>query len=554
MTLLLRLLGCLLLGCLLLGAALFSPSCEAGEDNDPRVFQYDALHYDLTLAFNPAGKSFSGSVSLQAEVLTPTSACVLSASNETLSIDSVVSGGRRLMYRHERGHLVITLPASLSRGEHFQLTVMYHGSSGFRGAYDDGGVYFSDAGRIASSSEPQFSRRWWPCKDLPSDKATVTTTFTVPAGMTAVSNGILERTERHGRTTTYWWRTRYPIATYLVSIAAAVYAHIEDTYVAPDGTRMPLSYYVFPEDSEKALVDFKNTKRFLDFLGTTVRVYPFLKEKFGYAEVEGNMTMENQTISSIQNALVSGDGKYELTIFHETAHQWWGDLITTADWHHTWLNEGFASYAEALYREHTEGRAGYERHMNAMMAAPVGMYTKPVIGVEDTAFWDSFGPSVYFKGAIVLHMLRGLMGDSVFFRALREYTNNPALQYANARTEDFQRECERVGGHDLGWFFRQWVFTTPDSIDRPMLSYSWKASDAPHGCTVAVTVRQEHATARLYRLPFPIVAHVGSQAYPFAIVDSLAVQTFSFPMREKPDSVLIDPGTSIFKHVTRRSE
>src|SRR5204862_3769224 len=130
-----------------------------------------------------------------------------------------------------------------------------------------------------------------------------------------------------------------------------------------------------------------------------------------YAEVDGELTMENQTAISIQQSLITGDTTNETTIVHETAHQWWGNLITPLTWKDTWLGEGFATYAEALYREFHYSPASYGRFMDWLMAAEQGRYAGPVVGRSDTSFWDSFNPRVYNKGAIVLHMLRGAVGD-----------------------------------------------------------------------------------------------------------------------------------------------
>src|SRR5206468_2050391 len=126
------------------------------------------------------------------------------------------------------------------------------------------------------------------------------------------------------------------------------------------------------------------------------------------------LTMENQTVCSIQNSMITGDRKYELSsVVHETAHQWWGNLITPGNWKHTWLSEGFAEYAEALYLEHRRGAEMYHEYIGKMMAFAPGAFAGPIVGRSDTAFWDSFAPRVYHKGALVLHMLRGIMGDSL---------------------------------------------------------------------------------------------------------------------------------------------
>ncbi len=361
----------------------------------------------------------------------------------------------------------------------------------------------------------------------------------------------MKSVERHNGLATFNWTTEYPTSTYLVTAAAAKYVELNDTYHAMNGDTMRLSYYVFPEDAEKAKIDYKNAPKFLEFMSRKFCEYPFLKEKFGYAEAEGDLTMENQTLCTIQNTMLRGDGKSDITIFHETAHHWFGDMITTADWHNTWLNEGFATYAEALYLESTDGIKGYRKHIDELMSLPVGSYAKAVVGRSDTAFWDSFGSSVYFKGALTLHMLRKMLGDSIFFTAMKRYVNNPKLKYANATTEDFIHECESASGQDLGWFFQQWVYASSDSIDRPILHYSWNAKPDGSRFNVGVTIKQENAPIMVYRLPLPVVIHSETSSRSFPVVDSLAEQTFNIIVDSKPDSILIDPEKTIFGIVKR---
>lgn len=526
-------------------------SCTAA---DRRMNDYRVGHYDLAVGFNMTEKSLRGSVQISAVAVQPLRRMVLSASSKTLSIDSVIFRGRRLPFQHSGELLIINLQTKISPSFRFAVMVYYHGTSTFRGAYDDGGVYFSPSGRIATSSEPSFAHRWWPCKDLPSNKATTTISITVPDSMTAVSNGVLDTVSRHDGLATYRWQTHYPIATYLVSVAAARYRKFDAVYTGLDGTQMTIDYYVFPDDYPKAKIDFEHTADILGFFASTFCEYPFLKEKFGYAEVEGDATMENQTICSIQNTLITGEMKGELTFAHETAHHWWGNLITPLDWHHTWLNEGFATYAEALYLEHTRGHDAYLQYIARLMNVPAGAYAGSVIGASDTAFWDSFAPRVYSKGALVLHMLREMVGDTLFFRMMKNYLNEPRLRYGNARTEDFIAACSRTAGRDLAWFFRQWVYASADTIDRPVLDCRWRDRPSSPSQSVTLTLKQRNAPSILYRLPLDVGIRTAEADRNFTIVDSLAEQSFTFPVEGTPVAVDIDKDGKVFKSLRMEKE
>lgn len=530
--------------------AISSAGAEPG--NDPRMAFYDVLHYDLSLSFDIGTRSFGGSVGIRATALRQLDEVVLSASPATLTIDSVMSGDHRAAFQRFDDRLVIRLPAPAAAHASLNIIIYYHGTSSFAGAYDDGGIYFAADGRFASSSEPMFARRWWPCKDVPSDKATARLSFTVPDTFTAVSNGLLTGTSRRGGKATYTWETHYPIATYLISVAAAAYREFSDYYTTLDGRRMEIRYYVFPEDLEKARYDFAHTPAVLQFFARKFCEYPFTDEKFGFAEVEGDLTMENQTLCSIQRTLITGDRRSELTLVHETSHHWWGDLITPADWHHTWLSEGFATYAEALYVEHTMGRAAYRDYIDRLMSAENGAYAGSVIGEHDTAFWDSFSPRVYNKGALVLHMLRSVVGDSAFFTIMRRYLDDPAHRYANATTEDFRRECETVYGRSLGWFFRQWVYASTAAIDRPVIEYDWSTAAHPPPYQIVLSLHQQTASTLLYTLPLSVAIETRDSTSSLCLVDSLAVQSFSCTIPDTPLSVTLNPDRAMFVELKRK--
>ncbi len=518
----------------------------------PDLNEYDVLHYSLHISLNLEKKEFFGSVDVRFTMREKSDHLILSASNKCLIIDSVKYHGAKLTYVHKDDSLNIFSSPVRSFEGNSELTIYYRGKSYFVGDFDDGGLYFSSPERVASSSQPGFARQWWPCKDTPSDKATATIAITVPRSITAVSNGLLKDVARDDSTATYTWETSYPIATYLISIAAAPYNHFSEFYTSLGGNQMPVLYYVFQEDSAKSRVDLQNTRVILEYFARTFGEYPFLNEKYGVAEVDGNLTMENQTICSFQKDMFTGDRQYELTLAHETAHHWFGNMVTPLNWHHTWLSEGFATYAEVLYLEYRKGREAYQQYISSMMNMPNGFYAGSIVGKSDTAFWDSFAPRVYYKGAIVLHMLRGMMGDSLFFLCLRNYLDNPHLRYANAETDDFIHECESVYGKDLRWFFRQWVYAGEDTIDRPQLEYRWEVSRRGSLYGVNITVEQKNAPTILYRLPFSITLATSAGDHTFEVVDSLAVQVFSFEVNDKPDSVVIDTDKRLFLGVKKR--
>ncbi len=523
------------------------------QQGEPPVASFDVLHYDLSMNFNLPQKTFTGRVVIHVRALTSLTEMTVDAASATLVIDSVRTRGGAAAFHHASDLLSVQWSQPVAAQSEFDLTISYHGSSTYSGQYDGGGVYFISPSRLATISEPNFARTWWPCVDRPSDKATAAMTISVPESLTAVSNGVLRSVTRHSGTATYSWETDYPIATYLVSAAAAVYREYSEPYRRADGTDMKIVYYLYPEDEERGKVDFQNTKKILEFFSRRFCEYPFIREKFGFAEVDGNTTMEHQTLCSIQKDLIRGDRSSELTLLHETAHHWWGDLITPINWKHTWLSEGFATYAEALYLEEAAGKDSSRKYVERWMDAEPGTYAGSVIGKTDTAFWDAFAPRVYNKGAIVLHMLRAVVGDTIFFAIMRNYLNDPKLRYGNAATDDFIAECERTSGKNLKWFFHEWVYASADSVDRPAYEYDWTTNRNGSSFDVRVFLNQTTAGKLLFRMPMTVTLLSAKSQQTFPVVDSLASQTFSFVTVEPPTDVLIDKEHDVFK-VLKRAE
>lgn len=534
--------------------AALSHAAVTGISPDARLF--DVLRYSLDLVLAPESSTVGGTVGISLVATAPLDEVRLDADSASVRIDSVTSGGRPLPFTRAGNVLSVTIPGGLPASGALDLTVHYLARSRFDGRYDGGGILFTKGSTgytVGTISQPNFARTWWPCNDRPSDKARVTVRCSVPGGMTVVSNGRMLSRERRGGREVFTWETKNPIATYLVFLGAADYLVTRDTLRLPGGPDVDLAWYVFPEDSAKAAGDFMNTKAILGYFSTTFLPYPFAGEQFAVAEVDGSLTMENQTVVAIERGMVTGDRRNENTFVHETAHQWWGNYVTPVDWHHTWLSEGFATYAEALYIESRKGPASYAEYMHLLMDQPEGFYAGSVIGQDEDAFWDSFGPAVYYKGALTLHMLRRMMGDDAFFRAMRGYLADPRFAFGNVSTEDFRAACEAEYGADLGWFFRQWVYADRDSADRPAVAFDWLEEEAGRGRELAVCIRQEGDPSPAWRLPLTLRVHSGGSHADHAVIDSLPVQEFRIATAARTDSVRLDPGRDLFLRTRREA-
>lgn len=483
---------------------------------------YDAVFYHLQLQIFPAAQEIEGRLLLEAKSKDTALSEITLDFYDNMAI--LAAGGNASSFSRGGNLVNLVLDRAYQPGETFRVLVHY------RGRPQDGGfgafTFREHAGVpiIASLSEPYYARLWWPCKDTPTDKAdSVQVDLTVPAEFTAVSNGVLDSVRTAGAWRTFFWKTRYPIAPYLVSVAVTNYAEFGETFTFADGTAMPLVHYVYPENLAAAQTQLADTRDMLAFFNKTFGDYPFKKEKYGHAQFAWGGGMEHQTISSM-------GGFNDGLVAHELAHQWWGDMITMKSWQDIWLNEGFATFSEALFVEHRDGEQAYRDYMSFMNRP----FNTSVFVQDTTSVSSIFNRVVYYKGAWVLHMLRREIGEAAFFRLLREYAADARYRFGNATTPDFRTLAEQTSGKDLEWFFEQWVYRA----GRPILRYAWEYDGASRRLVLRLTQRQE---GEAYRLTIDIAARAGTDTSHFAIEHSGGCREYRLDAGAPVDEVLVDP-------------
>lgn len=496
---------------------------------------YDVGYYKLDLRIDPAAKQVSGTVEVRARARTNDFATVELDFDSNMTVDDVT--GAVAAFTHLGNVLQIELSQALQNGEEFSFQVAYHGQpeSGGFGAFG----FNTHAGSpiVWSLSEPYFARSWWPCKDTPDDKAdSVDVVATVPKGLIVASNGVLRnRTDNGDGTLTFHWHEGHPITTYLVSLAITNYATYSEWFHYATTDSMEVQYYIYPEKLADAQSQLTQTLTMLTYFSKIFGPYPFLDEKYGIAQFPWGGGMEHQTITS------QGGFGTTLTV-HELAHQWWGDKITNATWTDIWLNEGFASYSEALYYEHTRGEDYYHTYMGYMdWGFPFAIF------VDDTSSVSRiFHGTVYDKGAWLLHMLRHVVGDSTFFDILLAYSSDPRFAYGNATTAGFQSVCEAVSGRDLDWFFQPWIY----EVGRPVYRVDWNADNADGSYVLNLSIQQTQVPQQAL-FPMPIDLHISTVSGDtlITVFNDAAVQNFSLKLANQPTGLQIDPGDWILKKI-----
>ncbi len=287
-----------------------------------------------------------------------------------LTVSSVTGTMGALPFIHADDAILIQLPGYLAAGSVDSVTVAYGGSPSApdsrRGLWLEYHGSGSDAGPIfASMSQPAYAKYWWPCKDRTDDKIDhLTLRYTVREGQMAAGAGLLvSETSPEAGWTTFEWVSTYPIATYLVSVAVSNYVSWSETCGIAGGIDLPLLHFVYPEDLEASQVEFAPTCDMVQAGEEWFGNYPFAQEKYGHAEFEWAGAMEHQTCTSFGSGFISDNGFAATFVMHELAHQWFGDSLTPRIWADLRLNEGFATYSEALWAEFEDGDTGYQRFM-----------------------------------------------------------------------------------------------------------------------------------------------------------------------------------------------
>lgn len=440
--------------------------------------------------------------------------------NNTMTIDSIIFRNESKSWDYySEFQFKIDLGAAISLNQIDSITIFYHGipeqESGF-GSFAIG--QHEGVPVMWTLSEPYGARDWWPGKNDLSDKIDSLDIFVkTPAQYRAASLGLLISEVVEGDYRVCHWKHRYPVVSYLVAVAVTNYVEFVQ-YAVLDGDSIPIVNYVYPEDSAKAASDSQNTAEMIMLFDSLFGPYPFAAEKYGHAQWSRGGGMEHQTMSFMQ-----GFG-HDLRA-HELAHSWFGNKVTLGTWQDIFLNEGFATYATGLSFEYMhEGFWWNTWKTNTRLAASEG--ADGSVYVEDTTDVARLfsGRLSYNKGAYLLHTLRWVIGDEVFFTAVRNYVNDPMLAYRFATLNDLIDHLETAGETNLTWFFNDWYY------GEGFPTYGINVAQMEDNGNIHITVyqQQSHPSVEYFEMPVPVRIYGGGQEKTLVCNNTFSGEPFVF--------------------------
>ncbi|MCQ3951551.1 MAG: hypothetical protein DPW14_17245 [Planctomycetes bacterium] len=467
-----------------------------------------------------------------------------------MRISAVQVAGKPAEFAYDGQKLTIQFDKAPAADRALEIAVDYS-TKPRRGAYFVGPDehYPNKHREMWTQGQDEDSRFWFPCFDYPNEKASSEIIVKVPKGMTSLSNGKLLSKTVEGKHEIHHWRQEIPHVAYLVTLVVGDYVKVEQEW---DG--LEVSYLVPPGREEDGARSFDKTPRMVELFSKVTGVrYPYEKYSqitavdFIFGGME-NTTATTQTELTLHDARAHLDFSSEGLVAHELAHQWFGDFVTCRDWSHAWLNEGFATFMEIIWHEHEHGwaEAQYyaEGDMKAYLAEDRGSYRRPIVTNVYREPLDLFDRHLYQKGALVLHHLRFMVGDRLFWKAIKLYLERHGRQ--SVITQNLMDAFQDVTGKNLEWFFAQWVF----GGGHPELKVSAKWNDATGQLEFSVTQQQkkDELTA-IFRLPVKVkfVWEGGEETREFEITEASHRYFINLPKR--PKIVLFDPGNTVLKTV-----
>lgn len=389
-----------------------------------------------------------------------------------------------------------------------------------------------------TQGEDMDNHHWVPLYDYPNDKATFEVSLTVGKKFTALSNGELVSVKNNKDGTHTWhWHEHFPMVSYLISYVIGEFEKVEDSY-----NGIPVNYWVYEENKHEALRSFGLTTDMMKYFGNRTGIeYPYEKydqviiDDFMFGGME-NITLTHNTDRTMFDEFAAPDVSSDGLVAHELAHQWFGDMLTTRNWAHAWLNEGFATFFSRKYRENKFGFDEGEYIRFGEINGYFGSNKKWRRSTVQHKFYESmdvFDGHIYAKGSLILNMLQDYIGDDAFWRFIQHYTKEN--QYKNVETPDLKKAIEETTGQNMDWFFKQWIYEP----GFPEYNVTWKYNQ--RNKSVKLTVKQTQKNTNIFKMPIQI--QIDDKLKTVWIEDKEMV--YEVPSEKRPKMVIFNAGMRI---------
>ena len=440
---------------------------SSGGKLNPIQANMDIRHYSIVLDVNIAGQSIDGYTDVDLVLANPAETMLLDLVH-LLQVKKVMVNGKPVAFEHKQDKIFITASQPFAAGKQL-VRVVYGGQppvavkppwfGGFTWSKDKSGNPW-----ISINCQKEGGRVYFPCKDHPSDEPNegVDMKITVPKQLVVGGPGLLQKVSAKGDKKTYHWKTNYTISNYCIVFNIGNYKVVSKEITSIAGNKVPIQFYVLEEDTAYAQKIIELKERDTRVLEKYFGEYPWVKEKIGICEVP-NSGMEHQTMITFHNKFNHGKigtHDYSDNLFHEYAHEWWANKVTNKDWAHLWIQEGIATYAEALIHFELGGQQAYDeiiaRHRRGIR------YKKPMVGGEELSEDETYnGSDIYTKGSFFMHSLRYVIGDQVFLPTLKQLATDPKYTYDNfVTTTDVEQLFSKASGQNLKPLFDFYTRTT----------------------------------------------------------------------------------------------
>lgn len=432
----------------------------------PEQALMDIRHYTVSLDVSPESSSFNGFTEIDL-ILSSSSPVLLFDLDQVFTVSRITVNGRREAFSHADGLIRINSGSTFAAGKQ-KVRIEYGGKPPIaaRPPWDGGIQWAKDSlGRpwIAMSCQVDGGDIFFPCKDHPGDEANegADLIITVPKGLVAAGPGLLVKSTTKGKKSTYHWKTNYSIANYSILFNVGHYQVEKRPYKTVSGNTVSMEFYVLDYNRGRAKYHLDILERSARMLEKYFGEFPFAKEKLAICETP-HLGMEHQTLNAYGNKfnyVKVGDVDFDWLMHHEFGHEWWANKVSNNDWGHMWIQEGICSFGDALFYEDFGGRAAYINRMKANAIAAQNKF--PIVRGDEVDSRMAYHPDIYGKGAFFMHTLRWVMGDEVFFPAIKAFITDPKYTYENTvMTDDLLKHFNAASGQDLKPLFNLFLYTT----------------------------------------------------------------------------------------------